>query len=288
MTQLIKGLAEISDRYDGFIIDIFGVIHDGLKLGPHTIEALTHLKNQNKTVCFLSNSPRRADDAGSQCLEMGLPEDLLPPIVTSGEASHSALESFAKKYGRNCWFINSGMPELETITYGVNVNFTNGPEGADFILNSIPGNQSTEKEKLLIQFGYATELGLPMICANPDLVVHIGDKLYECAGTFAKIYEEIGGKVTYFGKPYTPVYESAQIKLGGIPKDKICAIGDSFHTDITGANNFGINSLFNVAGIHREELDLDPDIKTLDSMAIQRLLNKNICKPTYIMDGFSW
>ncbi len=288
MTKLLNGLEEIAQDYDGFIIDIFGVIHDGLELLPHTIETLTYLKANNKTVCFLSNSPRRADDAGRQCLEMGLPEDLLPAIMTSGEASHHALEEFITQYGSNCWFISNGKPELATLTEGINANFLEGPEGADFILNSIPGTEETEKGKLLADLGYAAELDLPMICANPDLVVHIGDKLHECAGTFAKIYEDIGGHVTYFGKPYEPVYIEAQKKLGEIEKEKTCAIGDSFHTDIQGANNFGIDSIFNLAGIHREELGLDPATKTVNSEIIQKLLEKQTHKPTYIMDGFKW
>ena len=283
MAQLIYGLEEITDRYDGFIIDLFGVIHNGIKLYPQTIDTLTRLQEQGKAVCFLSNSPRLEEDAGDQCLQMGLPEPLLPSIVTSGEASHKALEEFGARYGKNCWFISSGMPELHSITQNVDITFLDGPEGADFILNSIPGTETTEKEKLLAQFGYASECGLPMICANPDLVVHIGDTLHECAGTFAKIYEEIGGDVTYFGKPYLPVYEAAQQQLGGLAKDRICAIGDSFHTDIQGANNFGIDSLFNLVGIHREELG-SGNIET----GLQDLINKQAHKPVYVIEGFKW
>lgn len=119
---------------------------------------------------------------------------------------------------------------------------------------------------------------MPMICSNPDLVVHIGDELYECAGTFAKIYADMGGRVIYHGKPYAPVYERCFELLGNPEKSRLCAIGDSLHTDIAGANGFGIDGILNLAGIHREEITPE----ALESLNDQPHL------PRYVVNGFVW
>ncbi len=286
MTQTIQGLSEIANRYDGFIIDLFGVIHNGVQLYPDTISTLQNLKDKNKAVCFLSNSPRRAESARGQCISMGLPEELTPPAMTSGEATYAALSDFVENYGPHCWFLgNTIVKELKA---GLGTDLADGPEKADFILNAIPGTGPTHKAELIENLKIAAARKTPMICANPDLVVHVGEHLYECAGTFAKIYEEMGGPVTYFGKPHLPVYERAHDLIGNLPKEKICAIGDSFHTDIAGAQAFGIDSIFNLAGIHREELGLDPATKSVDSKALQDLIARQTHMPTYVMEGFTW
>ena len=282
----MNGISEISDRYDAFIIDLFGVIHDGIHLFPDTIHTLLHLKENNKAVCFLSNSPRRARSAGGQCVAMGLPEDLLPPVMTSGEATYGALQDFVHRYGQKCWFLGTSM--LEELKHGVEADFSANAGTCDFILNAIPGTEATTRAQFLSLLEICSKRNVPMICANPDLVVHIGNHLYECAGTFAKLYEEMCGNVTYFGKPHLPVYQAAHALIGTPPKNKICAIGDSFHTDIAGANSFGVDSIFNLAGIHRDELGLDPATKSVDDEALQNLIKKQTHKPTYVMEGFKW
>ncbi len=276
-TPLLSGLSEISDNYDAFILDIFGVIHDGLRPFAGTLDCLTHLRAAGKRVCLLSNSPRRASGAAAQMESMGIGRDLYDHIVTSGEATYEALRSRGDAMGDDCWFIGTAM--VSEILEGQDLNLVNGPEDASFILNSIPGTEASAVEVLKAQLQVAADNGLPMICANPDMVVNIGNTQHECAGTFAKIYEDMGGRVTYHGKPYAPVYERCYDLLGHPDKARLCAVGDSFHTDIAGARAFGIDSVMNLVGIHWEEAE---DIGT------ERLLEQQAHIPTYLISGFAW
>lgn len=283
--KIIDGLSHIADRYDAFIFDIFGVIHDGLALFPGTVQCLEELKNANKFVCMLSNSPRRARGAADQMDYMGLPRALYDHIVTSGEASWRDLQSRPK--GQACWYIGTGHGG-ELRRDSDHLNFVDGPEGADFIVNSIPGTEPSAVIRLMTQLEIAAERRLPMICANPDLVVNIGSEQFECAGTFAALYEEMGGEVIYHGKPHGPVYETCHELLGRPDKSRILAVGDSLHTDIAGANMFGIDSVFNLVGIHWEEVQMDHRPGKVDQDKILKMLETKPQKPDYAMAGFQW
>lgn len=277
MTQYIKNLGELCDRYDHFIIDIFGVLHDGIEPFHDTVRTLSALKTSGKQVCLLSNSPRRAHNAAAQMEDMGISRTLYDDIVTSGESTHNALAQDDHGFGTDCWFI--GRYVVEEIVHGLkDMRLHQSPENASFILNAIPGTSPPEVATFKENLQIALKKSLPMICANPDLVVHVGNTLYECAGTFAAMYEDMGGIVHYHGKPHAPVYERCYELLGKPDKNQICAIGDSLHTDIAGANNFGIDCILNLDGIHREELDADTLLH----------LNDQPHKPTYAMNGFSW
>lgn len=277
MTKFIQNIGSLCETYDHFIIDIFGVIHDGIKPFPETIRTLQALKMSGKKLCLLSNSPRRAHNAAAQMQDMGIDRALYDHIVTSGESTHDALIGENHEFGHDCWFI--GKYVVEEIVEGIpDMRLHNGPEKASFILNAIPGTSPPEVADFKDKLKIALDKDLPMICANPDLVVHVGDTLYECAGTFAAMYADMGGRVIYHGKPHAPVYGRCYELLGKPDKSSICAIGDSLHTDIAGANNFGIDSILNLAGIHREELTPE----TLIS------LDEQPHKPTYAVNGFVW
>lgn len=284
--SLIPGVSAIADRYDYFILDIFGVIHDGLRPFSGTVRALNEMKHAGKHVCLLSNSPRRADSAMAQCVKMGIPRESLGDIVTSGEATYHALEDHAVQFGRRCYFVGSDF--VRHLVDGIDLTLTDNPDDADFILNAIPGTERAAKDHLLRHLDRAAARKLPMICANPDLVVNIGDVQEKCAGTYARLYEDLGGPVTYYGKPHGPVYDLAREKLGLPPKSRICAIGDSLHTDIQGANAYGIDSVFNLSGIHWEEVRLDHAPGKADSDKIRTIITDQPHRPTYVMGGFEW
>ena len=77
----------------------------------------------------------------------------------------------------------------------------------------------------------ARERKLPLICANPDIVVERGDRLIYCAGAIAELYRELGGEVIFYGKPHRPIYEravtlAAQHRGHAVPLDRVLAIGD--------------------------------------------------------------
>ncbi len=278
----------LSKHYTHFILDIFGVIHDGIRPFPGTIRTLKHLKDRGIQTCLLSNSPKRAQGAIDQMTAMGIARDLYGDVVTSGEATFTALsqprDAFHQSCGHDCWFI--GTPAMMSCIDGLNLNLVDGPQNASFILNAIPGTQPSAVEKLKQQLQAAAAKNLPMICANPDLVVNIGDDQYECAGTFAKIYEDLGGRVLYHGKPHKPVYELCHALLDKPQKSAMIAIGDSLHTDIAGANRFGIDCALNLDGIHKEEVCSDHP--GAQEAALGRLLASQPHQPNHILSRFVW
>lgn len=280
---LISGLHDIAARYDCFILDIFGVIHDGIRPFEGTVRTLEALKEHGKDVCLLSNSPRRVAGATGQMQGMGIARDLYDHAVTSGEATYQALKHRDEALGDDCWFI--GTAGVSEIIDGVGLNLVDGPEDASFILNSIPGTEASAVEVLKKQLQTAADKSLPMICANPDLVVNIGRTQHQCAGTFAAYYEEIGGRVVYHGKPHSPVYEMCYELLGRPDKARVCAVGDSFHTDIAGANSFGIDSAMNLVGIHYEEI---LSAGRIDARKMHDMLASASTHPTYLLAGFDW
>ena len=284
MGRIISGLSEIADRYDCFILDVFGVIHNGIDLFEGTAGCLQELKAAGKAVCLLSNSPRRAHIVGAQILGKGLPDEgLFQHVMTSGEATYQALQGM--DIGQRCWFIGADIGQ--EVLDGHAFEQVRGPEEADFVLNSLIGQSGEDKAGIVEALRVAVDRGLPMICANPDLVVNIGAEQYECAGTFAALYEEMGGVVTYHGKPYAPVYEACYEFLGRPDKSRICAVGDAFHTDVAGANGFGIDVVWNIEGIHEEEVTCDLKGEISDEL-IEGMLNDKAEKPSYVMKGFGW
>jgi HAD superfamily hydrolase (TIGR01459 family) len=283
MVPLINGLSDIADHYDHFILDIYGVLHDGIRPFALTIETLEKLKRAGKQTCLLSNSPRRVENVIQALKSMGITRAHYDHILTSGEATYQALKNRDADLGDACWFIGNAWGS--EILEGQNLKILNGPENASFLLNSIPGTEGTARDKLMKQLRTAANKDLPMLCANPDLVVNIGTELYECAGTFAALYEQMGGRVIYFGKPHKPVYETCFEYLGKPEKSRICAVGDSFHTDITGANRFRIDSVINLIGIHWEEV---VTAGKADPAKLEALLESQNTQPIYMMAGLSW
>lgn len=287
---ILPGLSEIANHYDAFILDIWGVIHNGIEPFPGTVEVLKELKDAGKKTCFLSNTPRPAEGTIKHLDSMGITRDMYDEIVTSGEATIAALsdptDEFHASFGRDCWFI--GPPGAAEILSHIDVDVVHHPDQASFILNSISGTTPEDYRALMSLFEHAVELDLPMVCANPDLVVNVGNVQYECAGTFALHYENMGGRVEYHGKPHSYVYERCHNLLGEPDKAKLCAVGDAFHTDIAGAHNFGIDSVLNLVGIHWDEVADHAQLGLADQEKLTQLLAEKEQNPTHIMAGFSW
>lgn len=253
--QYVDGLEELMSSYDGFIIDLWGVVHNGHELFPGVVEALTALKNQGKKIVFLSNSPRRSQSVVRSLQALGISSDLYDALHTSGEDAHhhfTRKEESPYQNFRACYPIMDS--HHQGLLYDLNLDIVDNLASATFILNTGPGSLLLEAyEPLLIK---AQNLKLPMICVNPDLSVMIGNVMVVCAGSIAKMYEEMGGMVYYHGKPYETVYEWVLGLLSPLQKERILAIGDSFHTDIQGANRIGIDSLLVLSGLLSKQMGL--------------------------------
>lgn len=292
MTQIpvIAGISEVSDKYDGFILDLWGVIHDGEKPYPGVPECLKQLKAGGKQVCLLSNAPRRTDSVVEKLENMGVSRDLYAHIMTSGEATWRALKSrddaWYAKLGDKCYHLG---PERDfSVLEGQDFSIVDTPAEADFVVNTgiYDFGDTMEDYEDTLQACHAAKL--PMVCANPDLIVVTARHgLALCAGSLAQRYEELGGEVSYHGKPHKGVYEACFELLAGIAPERILAVGDSLHTDIAGATNAGIDSVLVAGGIHREELFPAND-SSLDSQALARLSSGYGYRPTGTLGQFLW
>ena len=286
---VLPGVAQLAARYDGFILDLWGVIHDGLAPLPGALECMATLIDGEKRIALLSNAPRRADDVARRIAKIGVPAALYHCVVSSGEEAWRHLrdrdDPFYAALGRRCLQIGSER-DLE-IRDGLDLDFVDSPEAADFILNTGPAGWQDRVEDYEAVLRRALRRRLPMVCANPDLVVNHGGALALCAGALAQFYESIGGAVRWHGKPYPSVYETCLALLGVADRRRILAVGDSLRTDLAGAAAAGLDSLFVAGGIHAQEFGAVGE-RPLDLAAIEAALARGPYRPVGILRRFAW
>jgi len=281
MPKAINGLSEIFGLYDGFILDLWGVVHDGVAPLPDTLATLAALKKTKKKVWLLSNAPRRAYTVAEKLAEMGIAPDMYSGLLTSGEACWQAMRGdLVAQWGRRCLHI--GPHEKDSSLYeGLEIEIVTDYTKADFVLNSGVEDFSDTTDKYQPILRDCAIRQLPMLCANPDKIVHVADQLVICAGTLADVYAAMGGEVVYYGKPYREVYSYC---LQGMGTKRVLAVGDSMLTDIAGATGAGLDSVLVTSGIHREEFSTI----TTENGELTSFLASYLYKPSYIMKRFSW
>ena len=248
----LNHLSEVFHSYDTYVIDLWGVMHNGIALNPKAIEVVENLSESSKKIVFLSNAPRPSSKVVEFLKRMKMKEKFLSRVITSGEAAMHAINQ--NKYGKS--FYHLGPSRDQSIFEKVLKNKTS-LDSCDFILcTGLFDDQDEDLEyyKDLLK----NYISKKFICTNPDLTVHRGDVEELCAGALAKTFETLGGEVIYYGKPYKEIYEMCFSK-----GEKVLAIGDNLRTDIKGANNLNIDSLFVYNGVHRNEIKNDKEISTL-------------------------
>jgi len=260
--RFVERLSDLVDGIDVVLSDIWGVVHNGLESFPEACEALHTFRNRGGTVIMITNAPRPADSVQRQLRKLGVADDTYDAIVSSGDLTRHYV---AGHPGRKVFWLG---PERDSSIHR-GLDLTLGPlEQADYIVCTGLFDDETETAEdyrdMMLQ---ARERRLPLICANPDIVVERGDRLIYCAGAIAELYRELGGEVIFYGKPHRPIYEramelAAERRGRAIPLNRVLAIGDSVRTDLAGAHGFGIDCLFVTRGIHAEEFagvdQLDP------------------------------
>ena len=249
----LTGLAPLAPRFDGFIVDLWGVVHDGTSPYPGAVDCLARLQRAGKRVVLLSNAPRIAAVAQAAMRAMGIGDDLYNGIVTSGEATRDLLtrraDPFFAALGRKLYHL--GPARDGNVFAGLDYTPVATPEEADFVLNTGPD----ETAGMLDLPAYEDILracrarDLPMVCANPDLEVIRDGAAVLCAGALAQRYEALGGKVSWIGKPDPAIYQPTLAMLG-CPPETVLAIGDALRTDIAGAKAAGLASCWVIGGIH--------------------------------------
>ncbi len=285
-TTVIRGLGEIADRYDAFILDLWGCLHDGVTVYPAALDALHRLKAAGKTVIILSNAPRRAHEVVARIAEMGIAPQAYDRLFTSGEETWRALSQNAigelKGRGKRLYSINAARDQA--MLEGIGATLVGDPADADFML--VTGTETGREEVTAFDplLTKAARRGLPLICANPDLVVHRGGIEEICAGTIAHRYETLGGKVVWFGKPYPAIYRRI-IETCGLSPSRLLCVGDALRTDVAGGAGIGAATLFTVGGIHHQELLVD---KQLDLARLEALCRKLGPTPDFAIAHLGW
>jgi len=256
LPRLISGLSEIASGHDALICDVWGVVHDGKRHHPAAAEALYRFKEKHGPVVLLTNAPRVPAEVAIQCSSYGLPSDCYDAIVSSGGAAREELARRSAARTLPLYYIG---PDRDlAMIQGLNVSRTDIADAEVALAIGLRDDMAETPDDYAGELRRMSLRGLTMLCANPDLLVHRGDRLVYCAGSLAQAYEALGGKVIYYGKPHLPVYESAlaasRAILGRQPRRPL-AVGDGLLTDIKGANAAGHEALFIADGVHGEEVE---------------------------------
>lgn len=284
-----RDIAELAPRYSSFIIDQWGVVHDGAAPYPDAIDCLAQLRAAGKRVVLLSNSGQRAAPNRRRLAELGIGDELYDAVVTSGEATWRALDErtdpFFAGLGRRCllWSRYGDLGAIE----GLPLERVERVEDAEFLLLA-----GTEDEASLEDFVDPLERAaarpLPMVCANPDVVVvRPNGGVGMAPGTVARHYEQLGGKVGYVGKPHRPVYELCLALLDRPPPDQVLAIGDSLAHDIAGGAAMGLDTALIMDGIHADRFS-PMDQPGANGAAFAELEQEFGVLPSWAMPRFRW
>jgi HAD superfamily hydrolase (TIGR01459 family) len=288
----IAGLRELAGRYDAILCDVWGVLIDGKRHFPPAADALIRFRDQGGRVVLVTNAARPDAEVRRQLLGLGLPAETFDDLVSAGELT--LLEMIARK-GQPCYHLgpprDDGLFEEAGRRMGAPVARV-GPEAADYVVCTGLFDDRAE-----IPADYDERLAalkardLTMLCANPDIVVAIGEDIVYCAGALAERYAAMGGKVLMFGKPYPPIYAAARARLARlagreVDPARIVALGDGALTDLAGAGRAGLDCVFVTDGVHAEELR--PDGGAVAPEALERLIEISGARPVALASAVFW
>ena len=283
--RLLSGLHALSHHYDVVLSDIWGVVHNGLAAYEEACAALMAFRQQGGTVVLITNAPRPCGPVSRQLSRVGggwltdlmAARGIQPLFHIGPERDLALLEELSRRV--------PVMPErvgLDTAEYVLCTGLTEDDKApADFATSLLPAPIEAMLAAMKLR-------NLPMICANPDIIVHVGDELYYCAGALGERYKALGGQTTYSGKPYAPIYHEA-LRLAAQKRGqdtdlaRVLAIGDAMHTDVAGAGLQGIDVLMVTGGIHREAMHAPAG--GLDVALAEAFLQRETHQPTFIIDA---
>lgn len=292
-TKFCQGISDISDSYNAFIIDQWGVLHNGEKVYDGIIDCLKELKGRKKHIIILSNSGRRADDTREFLKGFGITPSLYDDIVTSGELCWSGLQrqdkDFFENLGHKCFLISRG--DDASIVEGSGVSVVDNLDDADFML--ISGSDMPEKsmvdyyEPILRK---AIRRRLKAICANPDSRALMGNNYVHGPGLIARRYEDFGGVVHYIGKPHRPIFRHCirLLQEQEIYPGETVMIGDTMAHDILGAASMNIDTCLVKSGIHYGSFRNCKNPGEVNRALNILILQYNNVRPTYLVDKMKW
>ena len=286
-TQFPSGLGEVSDPYAAILCDVWGVIHNGREVFEEAVYALSRFREMGRPVVLITNAPVPSEQVLEYMAHLGVGESAFDACVSSGDVARDYLSEQAPT---KAWLI--GMDESfsrdKTLYEGLDINFTDSDE-ADLILcmglDSQIGGEPSDYRDILRP---AVDRKLDMLCANPDIQVRVGDQLIWCAGAIAQVYEDMGGKIIYPGKPHSAIYAYAQKRLEAMgvrcaPEEILC-IGDNPDTDLRGALTHEMGALYVGTGINHDPNCSDEDFRLMANASLEAAE----LMPDFAMPALTW
>jgi HAD superfamily hydrolase (TIGR01459 family) len=277
---LIGSIAPFAGATAAWLVDIWGVIHNGVRPFMDACDACTRYREGGGIVVLVSNSPRPHDSVAAQLDGLGVPRTSWDTIVTSGDVARTLIAAYA---GRPIFHIG---PERDLATFaGFGVVRVTPDDAEAIVCTGLFDDERETPDDYAATLKLCLARGLPMICANPDVMVERGGRMIYCAGAIARAYAALGGKVAYAGKPYAPIYALTfetleKLQPGSAAKERLLAIGDGISTDIAGAAEAGVRSVFVASGVHVQG--------GLDAKAVEALFPPGAARPIAAMTTLAW
>ena len=284
--QKLKGISKISDKYDVYFVDLWGVVHNGVQCYPEALKVLEKLKEQNKKIVLISNAPRPSAVVKVFLETIGLQSSCYDFLVTSGDITREYISLNSSKKN----FYHLGPTKDIDLFKDLNVALTSKEECDEIICTGLVSDEEETLQDYKILLDFFLNKKIPLICANPDEVAARGEKIIFCAGALANQYKQEGGMVRYFGKPYSDIYSFALKKVRAHKdfKDKkeinTLVIGDNIKTDIKGANLFNLDSVLILNGIYK---DFFRD-GTINFDQLKDSVNLKDVKINYFQEELAW
>ncbi len=286
--QPIAGLATLAERYDGFVVDQWGVLQDGTAAYPGVPECLERLRDHGKRVVILSNSGRRALPNAERLAGIGIPATLYDAIVTSGEATWQELAQTAEPFyagvGRRCRLYSRGGDR--SIVDGLDLDLVESAETADFILMAGLDAPPLTLDDLAPDLIAGARRHLPMVCANPDIYAVRRGGPALAPGAVARRYQAMGGRVRHIGKPWPEIYGHCRQALGAIPNARVVAVGDSLTHDIAGGIAAGFATALITGGLYDQQF-AGTDAATARAR-LDELCRDEGATPDWVLQSFVW
>lgn len=279
---ILPSIAPLAATTDAWLSDIWGVIHNGRSAFPAAADACAKFREAGGSVVLVTNAPRPEAAVAQMLDRLGVPRAAWDAIVTSGDVTRELIKPLADRP-----IYHLGPPRDLGIFEGLGARLVEADAAEAVICSGLFDDDTETPEDYRAMLEGFRARSLPMICANPDIMVERGERMVYCAGGIAQLYETLDGKVAYVGKPHAPIYERAlelfaRLRGGAVPKQRILAIGDGLNTDIKGAGEAGLKSLFIASALH-----VAPG-RTLDEALLAELFAPTVHRPIAAQAALTW
>lgn len=283
--QIVDGLRALRGRFDGYLVDLWGVVHDGERPFAGVVAALAQLADSGARVCFVSNSSRLGSDLAARLVEMGIERPHFVDVVSSGDVTRAAMlardPAVFAGLSPAPRVLHVGHRSFVPWLFELPLTFVEDATNAELIVSTGTVPDQAALQALLRDLTPLVARDVPLVCTNPDRLVRSAKGLHLAPGAIAHAYVEAGGRAFFYGKPHAPIYRAALARLG-VDRDRVVGLGDMLDTDVLGARDAGLASvLIAASGVHAAEIDEHPS-------GLERLCARVGVTPDFVLERLAW